>query len=129
MKYRCLIRKKEVPATPEEKVRQALLALMIDKLGYPASGFIVERCLSSFGGPQRRLDILFYERGIPLVLIECKRDKINEEAKLQALGYNHFVKAKTVIIAAWGEIERLVISDKGLKWVSDFPQYTPSHPQ
>lgn len=120
MKYRCLIRNIEVAATPEERVRQALLRLMVHELGYPKSGFVVERCLSAFGGPERRLDILFFRQDKPDLLIECKKDKIDDKAMAQVLGYNHYIGAKEVALAAWGQIYRF----DGLLWLNHLDRYS-----
>lgn len=120
MKYRCLIRNTEVAATPEERVRQALLNLMIHELGYPKSNFVVEKCLTAFGGPERRLDILFFRGSEPYLLIECKKEKIDEKAKLQVLGYNHYIKSKEVALASWGQIARF----DGTSWIPFLEPYT-----
>ena len=120
MKYRCLIRNAEVAATPEERVRQALLNLMIHELGYPKSNFVVERCLTAFGGPERRLDILFFKGSEPYLLIECKKEKIDDKAKAQVLGYNHYIKSKEVALASWGQIHRF----NGINWVSYLETYS-----
>jgi len=120
MKYRCLIRNIEVAATPEERVRQALLNKMIHELKYPKQNFIVEKCLSAFGGPERRLDILFFRQGMPYLLIECKKDKIDEKAKAQALGYNHYIQSSQVALAAWGQIYRF----DGFNWLNFLEPYS-----
>lgn len=120
MKYVCLIRNIEVAATPEERVRQALLKLMIEELGYPKSNFVVERCLTSFGGPERRLDILFFKGHEPYLLIECKKDKIDNKAKAQVLGYNHFIQSKEIALACYGQIERF----DGNKWHTYLTPYS-----
>lgn len=120
MKYRCLIRNIEVAATPEERVRQALLNLMIHELGYPKSNFVVERCLSAYGGPERRLDILFFRGSEPQLLIECKKEKIDEKARAQVLGYNHYIGSKEIVLAAWGQIQRF----DGSNWVNFLAPYS-----
>lgn len=121
--FRCLIRQIEVPETPEERVRQALLALMIKNLSYPKEGFQVERCLSQYGGNAHRLDILFYRKGEPYLLIECKKDKISEKAKAQVAGYNFWVKAPLVAVAAWGDIETGVLTPNGYTWQKGITHY------
>lgn len=114
--FQCLIRKIEVPATPEERVRQALLALMIKKMGYPPENFQVERCLSQYGGNQHRLDILFYSKGDPFLLIECKKDKVTEKAKQQVAGYNYWVKAPLIAVATWGDVETGILTGTSYEW-------------
>jgi hypothetical protein len=108
-----------VAATPEEQVRQRLLHLMTEKLGYPKHFLCVEKKLSELphlekGGnlPNRRADILCLSADLhpeyplyPLLLIECKGELIGESAKKQALGYNHHVKAFFVAVAGSGGVE------------------------
>lgn len=102
-----------VAATPEEKVRQKLLSLMIEQLGYPKELLAVEKQLSEIPHlkstmhlPKRRADILCFAKNIhpeheifPLLLIECKEGKSKEGAEPQVLGYNHFVQAPYVAVA------------------------------
>lgn len=105
------IRKDWVRATPEEVVRQQWLQRMVCQLGYPKEFIVVEKSLSelphlaSLKTPERRLDILCYakksssEGGLfPLLLIECKRGSLSEDALNQVIGYNDSVGACFVAI-------------------------------
>jgi hypothetical protein len=90
----CLIRKQKVEATEEEKVRQRLLHRMIQELGYPKSLIQVEKAISPL---RRRFDIVvFYkveDRLLPLLLVECKAEKIEPNSLRQLLGYNASIQA------------------------------------
>jgi hypothetical protein len=110
-------RKIWVPETPEELVRQSLLKKMIQELGYPKELLVIEKELGQLSHlkqvkvPKRRLDILCYGKGIhpkhglyPLLLIECKKDSLTQDAKEQLLGYNSFVQACFVAAASKEEI-------------------------
>lgn len=93
---KCLIRGKLVAATPEEQVRQALLARMISELGFPKGLISVEK-----GVGTRRYDIVCYSQEMaPLVLVECKAGQINDAAIRQALGYNHTINAPFICLAS-----------------------------
>ncbi len=110
-----LIRKKWVVASPEEKVRQSLLHLMIKELFFPKELLSVEKAIreipsvksSGLLPPDRRVDVVCFARGIhpnfllyPLLIIECKESiEMKNEAKQQVIGYNHFIKACFVAIA------------------------------
>lgn len=98
------VRKIWVKATPEEQVRQLWLQRMSRDLGYPRELIVVERAikelphLASAEVPDRRLDILCYGKGgdsalFPLLLIECKDERITEGALNQVIGYNHYIGA------------------------------------
>lgn len=109
----------EVAATPEEKVRQQLLSVMMKQLGYPKELLAVEKKLSELphlkrekGLPNRRADLLCFAPHIhsdyplyPLLLIECKEGSVGAVGKQQALGYNHYVKAPYVAVAGLNQIE------------------------
>ncbi|HRW58716.1 MAG TPA: type I restriction enzyme HsdR N-terminal domain-containing protein [Chlamydiales bacterium] len=109
------IRKKSVPALPEEIVRQQVLKHMMETLQFPSSLIAVEKDLSSiphlsqevFSSEKRRVDILVYGKGLhpsydlfPLVIVECKAHKINQKTIDQVMGYNYYIKAPFVVLAA-----------------------------
>jgi hypothetical protein len=96
------IRKSWVTATPEEVVRQQWLQRMVCQLGYPKELIAVEKSLKT---PERRVDILCYARAglgegglFPLLLIECKKGSLSEDALNQVIGYNDSVGACFVAI-------------------------------
>ncbi len=101
------IRKKWLTATPEELVRQKILFLLVDKLGYPPHAIAIEKKLSELPHfqevdvPSRRLDILCYESETlrPLLLIECKGISLQEKMLSQVMGYNAFIGAPLICLA------------------------------
>lgn len=98
-----------VRATPEEKIRQKLLHILIEELFFPKEYIIVEKALSELPHlqgkcvPKRRLDILCYflmhDQLLPLLLIECKKSGETKQALSQVSGYNYWVKAPFVAVA------------------------------
>lgn len=121
----CLIRKVPVAATPEERVRQALLNFMIETGGYPRGLIGVELSLSSLPHliesqsklPKRRADIIVFSpiTHLPLILIECKAVPLNDATIRQAVGYNLFVKAPYIMLV--NEVEVKTGSYNGATWV------------
>ena len=92
--FKCLLRKKRLVATPEERVRQSILLKMVQELGFPKGLISVERAISS-----RRTDIVCYTPGMkPLLLIECKAGPLEDSALNQALGYNEKIKAPFICL-------------------------------
>ena len=106
-------------ATPEEKVRQSLIQVMTQELGYPPGGISLEKRLkemphinlSSKMIPSRRADIIIFAKDIhpqhayyPLLLIECKAVPLNEKVVRQVVGYNQFVNAYYIAVANQTEI-------------------------
>jgi hypothetical protein len=97
----------------EERVREALLELLVGTLGYPRELIAVEKELASFPHlcevphlPHRRVDLVCLGPRIhpdhllfPLLLVECKVEESNFKAEQQALGYNHYLRAPYVAVA------------------------------
>jgi hypothetical protein len=134
------IRNQQVPATPEEIVRQKLIRYLIEELHYPKELIVVEKELSSLPHittpkgeiPQRRADLILYGKGIhptyslyPMVLIECKAIPLNEAARQQVIGYNHYVQAYFIGLA---NEETLLFGEKQRgEW--QFHDYFPTYQQ
>ena len=84
------LRRKEVAATPEERVRQWFIIQLRDTFGVP------EHMMNSevgfkFGAKPWRADIVVYDRaGKPLAVVECKRPDVALDAHVveQAMRYN-----------------------------------------
>ena len=84
------LRKKEVSATHEERVRQWFIIQLRDTFGVP------EHMMNSevgfkFGAKSWRADIVVYDRaGKPLAVVECKRPDVALDAHVveQAMRYN-----------------------------------------
>lgn len=109
----CLIRKSPLASLPEEIVRQNLIKDLLN-LGYPASGFALEKklsqmphlALSSEKLPDRRADIVVFGKGIhpnfdlyPLLLVECKAVPLTDKVIHQATGYNYYLKSYFILLA------------------------------
>lgn len=71
------IRKKFIPLTPEEWVRQHWLRYMTDSLQVPTALIAVEAGLK-LGRLQKRADVVVYNNmGIPVLLLECKAPTVS----------------------------------------------------
>lgn len=90
------IRKKEIPFTPEEKVRQQVLSYLIEELKVPEYMIDEETAMSYYKiDSPKRPDILILrkdeEKGeaVPMAVIECKRNNtlINDAVIEQTLHY------------------------------------------
>lgn len=92
------IRKKWVPATPEEKVRQQFIQFLLTVKKIPETLISVEREIT-VNGLSRRYDlVVFNEEGKPWMVIECKAPHIalNQEVMEQAGRYNQTLRAPIV---------------------------------
>jgi hypothetical protein len=110
----CRIRAVSVHDTPEERVRQQLLAYLMGPFGAPRSLIGVEVSLktivtcTSRPVPNRRLDIVCFSNHQgslnPFLIIECKASKPLPGAISQINGYNFFVGAPVIALAWPGNI-------------------------
>lgn len=116
----CPIRKRQVKASPEERVRSYLLSKMVGELGYIPSLIVVERKISELVGasqqkikmPNRRVDILCYSSSLePLLLVECKVAPLSPKMLRQVLGYNHYIGAHFVAVANEKQVCLAAVSD------------------
>ena len=94
------IRKKMVSLTPEEWVRQNMIAYLMAVKLVPASLVGVEKRLL-LNGLVKRFDLAVFNRsGIPVLLVECKAPSVEITEKVfdQAARYNMQLKVNYFII-------------------------------
>jgi len=102
---RCLIRKKEVPFTPEEEVRQRILIYMVEVLAYPAGLIAVEKTVK-FNSMAKRADIIVHDpSGEPWMIVECKRptEPLNQKTVSQVAMYNHRLQVPFIMLSNGNE--------------------------
>ena len=95
-----IIRKRYVALTPEEKVRQHTVSVLINEKEIPQSLIAIEAQIR-VGRLIKRFDILVYDRYLkPWMLIECKREsvKITPDVLNQTIRYNQTVDAPYLLI-------------------------------
>ena len=86
----CVIRKKWLVLTPEEKVRQFILNRLINEQGYPQKYISVEKTLK-VNELSKRYDIVVFNQQLqPKILIECKAEyiELKEKTLQQIATYN-----------------------------------------
>jgi len=95
-----IIRKRYVVLTPEEKVRQHIVSVLINEKEIPQSLISIEAQIK-VGKLIKRYDILVYDRNLkPWMLIECKREniKITPEVLNQTIRYNQTIDSSYLLI-------------------------------
>jgi hypothetical protein len=95
-----IIRKKYVALTPEEKVRQHILSVLIKDKSIPQTLIAVEAQIK-VGKLTKRYDILVYDRNlVPWMIIECKREdiKLTPDILNQTIRYNKTINAPYLLI-------------------------------
>lgn len=145
------IRHKILASTPEEKVRQELIAFLIEELLYPPALIIVEKGLKTLFPllarktirlPRRRPDLLVitpathtnsegktYNLGHPkpLLLIECKARVINQQTVNQLLSYNYIIGAPCLSLVCYKKQQTGFLNPK--TQTLDFYPGLPSYSQ
>ncbi|HDS08371.1 MAG TPA: type I restriction enzyme HsdR N-terminal domain-containing protein [Bacteroides sp.] len=95
-----IFRRRYVPLTPEEEVRQRFARYLVEEKGYPASLILTEHTLK-LNRMVRRCDILVHRpAGTPAVLVECKSPtvKISRETFDQAARYNMVFRVRYLMV-------------------------------
>ncbi|NMA93031.1 MAG: hypothetical protein GX975_00040 [Clostridiales bacterium] len=124
-KYLCLIRDKEILATPEEHVRQEFLYYLIETLGYPKKTILVEESLAHIDRELRdRVDILVSSSDKlsrkNLLMVECKAPNVPLDAIVgeQALRYNQILRAKYIVLTNLDETQVYYYDAKNEQYTS-----------
>jgi hypothetical protein len=97
----CLIRRKYLVLTPEEWVRQHLVAYLHLQSGFPLEKISVEKQIK-YDGFTKRWDIVVYDQAFnPLLLIECKAPQISlSEAVFQQVAvYQRNIQAPFIALS------------------------------
>lgn len=97
------IRRKYVPMTPEEIVRQLFIHFLLAEQKTTRTRISVERQITVFG-QQRRYDLMIHDRtGAPLALIEVKAPQITlSQAVLDQIARYNLVTNVTYLIVTNG---------------------------
>lgn len=109
------VRRRWVALTPEEGVRQRLLADLL-AAGYPAGLVAVEKRLVYLGRPWRT-DVVAYGRdGAARLLAECKAPGValSQETLDQLARYNAVVGAPVLVLD--NGVQRVVVAAAGGAW-------------
>lgn len=112
--------------TPEEHVRQLLLAYLLEDLDYPAPLIAVERRLE--GPLLRRFDLVVFSRAthLPWLLAECKEPDvpITESTLHQLLAYQKTVGARYWLLTNGPTTLCADAADlSAIKWLDTLPAY------
>ncbi|MBM9612923.1 N-6 DNA methylase [Desulfobulbus rhabdoformis] len=90
------VRKKWLPLTPEEQVRQQYLTVLIDEYGFSLEQIDEEVNVTGRGAAQARADFLIWrtakdksDQKAPFIVVECKSDNVTIKAADYAQGENY----------------------------------------
>ena len=94
------LRRKEVPLTPEEKVRQNFIAYLHNEGGIPFVRMSSEWSFV-YNGRRYRADIVVFDRNLnPDILVECKAPSVTIDAAVieQAIRYARQLKPRIIAL-------------------------------
>jgi hypothetical protein len=122
----CLVRKKQIVLTPEEWVRQHLIAYLHLHQGYPLEKIAVEKQIQ-YDGFTRRWDIVVYNAQFEAaILVECKAPqvKLSHEVFMQISTYQKKLRANCLILSNGQQhlIYEIDVEQKSLSQMQHFPK-------
>lgn len=100
-KYYDPIRKKGIPVTPEETVRQQVLRYLLDECHIPEKNIASEDSMAHYEkNATTRADITVRNGNDTLLIVECKAPQITIEGEpiRQIFGYNSIMKSKYLCV-------------------------------
>ena len=90
------IRKKWLVETPEERVRQEYLCVLVNEYGFSLSQMEEEQNVTQRGSGKARADFLIWrsaadksDKNKPLIVVECKSDNVQIDASTYTQGANY----------------------------------------
>ena len=119
------VRRQWVALTPEEGVRQRLIALLFS-LGYPAGLLAVEKKVEHLGRLWRADVVAYDRRQRPVLLAECKAPGLAiAQATFDQLARYNAVLGARALVATNGDALRTCVQDEGglWRWVGAVPPF------
>lgn len=118
-------RKKYLINSPEEWIRQNFIEYLHNKKGFPISLMATEK-LTIINNQKNRSDIVCFNRqGKPILLVECKSEKIILDSTVfeQAQNYNSVLKTKYILITNGKKTICFYINNNQAKCLKKIPNY------
>jgi hypothetical protein len=120
------IRRKWIILTPEEHVRQFIIAFLTDSMHYPTALMAVEKTLK-VGAMNKRFDIVIYDRDHkPWMLIECKEPgvPVTEKTLHQLLNYQRTLQCNYWLLSNGHQTYCADACDpSNIKWLAALPAF------
>lgn len=121
------VRRKFVALTPEEWVRQHFVSYLITAKDVPLSLIAVEQMLI-YNTMKKRTDILVYSnKGIPVLMVECKAASVDLTQKVfdQIARYNLTLKVPFLIVTNGLQhiCSKINFEERSYKFLEEVPEY------
>lgn len=117
------IRKKYLVLTPEEWVRQHLIAYLLLRLDYPVNLLSIEKQIM-VGRKKKRYDLVVYDQHFqPCLLAECKQPDIpiTEQTLFQLLQYHSTVAARFWLLTNGHDTYCAGVEQGKITWMDRLP--------
>ena len=120
------VRRRWVALTPEEEVRQGVIAMLHEHYGYPLEVMQVEGAIE-VNGLSRRCDIVVYRDAAPYMIVECKRPDVAITQKVcdQACRYNTVLRVPLLMLTNGRQqvVVEVDFENRRLKQLPEVPHY------
>lgn len=119
------LRKRMVAFTPEEKVRQRALWLLVERMSVPAGRVAVEYSVKMNGLDKRADIVVFGPDASPLMVVECKAAtvRLSETTLDQALRYHAALKPRFIMLYNGSDCRCLKVGESTLQPLDHLPDY------
>ena len=119
------LRRRFVALTPEEKVRQQMLCLLVEHLHVPAGLLAVEYSVKVNGLDKRADAVVFGTDGRPVMIVECKAAtvKLTEAVLEQAIRYHSALRPKYLLLSNGNVTYCYLVDGQILSPLDHFPDY------
>lgn len=119
------LRRRYVALTPEEKVRQKALYMLVEHLHVPAGLLAVEYSIKVNGLDKRCDAVVFDPDGTPLMIVECKAQSVKITGKTldQAVRYYSTLQPRFLLLYNSAECYCLRVDGPKLTVMNHLPDY------
>lgn len=119
------LRRRFVALTPEEKVRQQMLCLLVEHLHVPAGLLAVEYSVKVNGLDKRADAVVFGTDGRPIMIVECKAAtvKLTEAVLEQAIRYHSALRPKYLLLSNGNVTYCYLVDGQTLSPLDHLPDY------
>ena len=119
------LRRRFVALTPEEKVRQQMLCLLVEHLHVPAGLLAVEYSVKVNGLDKRADAVVFGTDGHPVMIVECKAAtvKLTEAVLEQAIRYHSALRPKYLLLSNGNVTYCYLVDSQILSPLDHLPDY------
>lgn len=111
--------------TPEERVRQAVISMLMEHLGVPAALMAVEKGIR-VQEMMRRPDIVVHDRsGKAWMVVECKAPgvRLSQDTLDQAAGYNRRLGAPYLFVTNGSDHRCAHIDGETIEFLETLPHF------